>query len=205
MGFSTLIDILGSTLIGGMLLLILLRLNDSAVANSFYYSGELIIQKNLVEVVKLLEFDLRKIGYCADWTALPNPAKSIIAVDTNSITYLTDLPTTTKPNGDGIVDTLRYYLGPTSELLSTANPNDRMLYRKVNSNSPLGANLGVTKFEFKFYNTFGNEIPFPITIPGEIQSMQIDLAIEDVAAYDNQYRRVFWRQIRLAARNLGNR
>ena len=205
MGFSTLIDILGSTIIGGMLLLILLRLNDSAVANSFQYNGELIIQKNLVEVVKLLEFDLRKIGYCADWTALPDPSKSIIAVDTSSITYLTDLPTSANPNGDGVVDTLRYYLGDAEELSSTPNPNDRMLYRKVNSNSPLGANLGVTKFEFKFYNTFGNEIPFPIVVPGEIQSMQIDLAVEDIAAYNNEYRRVFWRQIRLAARNLGNR
>lgn len=205
MGFSTLIDIIGSTMIGGMLLLILLRLNDTAVANSFHYNGELIIQKNLVEVVKLLEFDLRKIGYCSDWTALPDPTKSILAVDSNSITYLTDLPTKTQPNGDGVVDTLRYYLGDTSELSHTPNPNDRILYRRVNNETPLGANLGVTKFDFKFFDTFGAEIPFPITEPGEIQTMQIDLAIEDVYAYDNKYRRVFWRQIRLAARNLGNR
>ena len=205
MGFSTILDILGSTMIGGMLLLILLRLNDTAVANSYHYNGELIIQKNLVEVVKLLEFDLRKIGYCKDWTALPDPAKSIIAVEPNSITYLTDLPTSTEPNGDGVVDTLRYYLGDASELAGTPNPNDRMLYRRVNNESPLGANLGVTKFDFKFYDVFGAEISFPINEPGEIQSMQIDLAIEDVYAYDNEYRQVFWRQIRLAARNLGNR
>ncbi len=213
MGFSTLLDILGSTIIGGMLLLILLRLNETAVANSFQYNGELIVQKNLVEVVELLEFDLRKIGYCADWTALPDPGKSIIAADSNSITYLTDLPTLTEANGDGVVDTLRYYLGPASELLGTPNPNDRMLYRKKNSETPLAANLGITKFNFKFYDTFGSEIPFPITMPGEIQSMQIDLAIEEVAAYNAQYtnddgklyRQVFWRQIRLAARNLGNR
>ena len=205
MGFSTIIDIIGSSMIGGLLLLILLRLNDTAVANSYHYNGELIIQKNLVEVVKLLEFDLRKIGYCSDWEALPDPAQSILAVDSNSITYLTDLPTTTQPNGDGIVDTLSYYLGDASELSGTPNPNDRMLYRKVNSETPLGANLGVTKFDFIFYDTFGSEISFPITEPGEIQSMQIDFAIEDVYAFDNEYRRVFWRQIRLAARNLGNR
>ena len=177
MGFSTLLDILGSTMIGGMLLLILLRLNDSAVANSFQYNGELIVQKNLVEVVKLLEFDMRKIGYCSNWKALPDPAKAILSVDVNSITYLTDLPTLTQPNGDGLVDTLSYYLGDASELSGTANPNDRMLYRKVNSEAALGSNLGVTKFDFKFYDTFGDEISFPITNPGEIQSMQIDLAV----------------------------
>lgn len=205
MGFSTLIDMIGSSMIGGMLMLILLRLNDTAVANSFQYNGELIVQKNLVEIVKLLEFDLRKIGYCSDWKALPDPSKSILAVDSNSITYLTDLPTLAEPNGDGIVDTLRYYLGPKSELAGTPNPNDRMLYRRVNNETPFGANLGVTKFDFIFYDTFGDELTFPITQPGEIQSMQIDLAVEDVYAYDNKYRRVFWRQIRLAARNLGNR
>lgn len=205
MGFSTLLDILGSTMIGGMLLLILLRLNDSAVANSFQYNGELIIQKNLVEVVKLLEFDMRKIGYCSDWKALPDPAKSIISVGVNSITYLTDLPTSTQPNGDGIVDTLSYYLGDAADLSMTPNPNDRMLYRVVNNATPRGSNLGVTKFDFTFFDTFGDEIPFPISEPGEIQSMQIDLAVEDLFAYDNEYRQVFWRQIRLAARNLGNR
>lgn len=199
MGFSTLIDIMGSIVIGGMLMMILFRLNDTAVANSFQFGGELLIQKNLVEVVDLLEFDLRKIGYCADWQKLPNPSKYIISVDRNSIKYFTDV------DSDGNVDSLSYYLGPASELSKTANPRDRMLYRKVNNERPLAANLGVTAFEFTFFDVFGNKIPFPITVPGEIQSMQIDIAVEDIAAYDENYQRIFWRQIRLAARNLRNR
>ena len=199
MGFSTLIDILGSIVIGGMLMLILFRLNDAAVANSFRYNGELIVQKNLVEVVNLLEFDLRKIGYCAVWENLPNPSKYIVSADSNSIKYLTDV------DSDGNVDTLSYYLGPSSELSGTANPRDRMLYRRVNKSKPLSANLGVTMFKFTYYDVFGKEISFPITQPGEIQTMQIDIAVEDIAAYDEKYQRMFWRQIRLAARNLGNR
>ena len=205
MGYSTLIDILGSIMIGGILLLILLRLNDASVANSFQYNADLIIQKNLVEVVTLLEFDLRKIGYSSNWQALPDPTKAIISVDSNSISYLTDISTESHPYGDGIVDTLSYFLGPASELAETPNPRDRMLYRRENGGQNLASNLGITEFKFQFYDTFGNLIPFPITMPGQIQSMQIDLALEDVAAYDEQYRRVFWRQIRLAARNLGNR
>ncbi len=199
MGFSTLIDILGSIVIGGMLMLILFRLNDAAVANSFRYNGELIVQKNLVEVVNLLEFDLRKIGYCAVWENLPNPSKYIVSADSNSIKYLTDV------DSDGNVDTLSYYLGPSSELSGTANPRDRMLYRRVNKSKPLSANLGVTMFKFTYFDVFGKEISFPITQPGEIQTMQIDIAVEDIAAYDEKYQRMFWRQIRLAARNLGNR
>lgn len=80
-----------------------------------------------------------------------------------------------------------------------------MLYRRVNKSKPLSANLGVTMFKFTYYDVFGKEISFPITQPGEIQTMQIDIAVEDIAAYDEKYQRMFWRQIRLAARNLGNR
>jgi len=204
MGFSSLIDILGSIVIGGMLFLILLRLNDSAVKNSFQYNGELIVQKNLVEIVNLIEHDFRKIGYCANWQAIPDPSKSIVAADSNSISFLTDV------NEDGIVDTLNYYLGPLSELDHTPNPRDRILYRVVNGSNPMGANLGVTQFDLQFFDIFGNPIALPVNVPGEINTMEINVAVEDVAAYDDpysddDYNHVFWRQIRLAARNLGNR
>lgn len=199
MGFSTLIDILGSIVVGGMLLLILFRLNDAAVANSFQYNGEMIVQKNLVEIVGLLEYDFRKIGYCRDWQAIPDPSKSIIKADSTSITFLTD------EDSDGVVDTMTYYLGSIDELARTSNPRDRMLYRKVNHQIPLGANLGVTRFELTYYDAFGTQIAFPVLVPGEINTLQIDIELEDVAAYDQKYNKVFWRQIRLAARNLGNR
>jgi len=123
MGFSTLLDILGSSIIGGMLLMILWRLNDAATQNTYNYGGEVIVQQNLVEVVSLLEHDFRKIGYCKDWTKIPDPSQAIISADSTSIKFLTDL------DNDGQVDSLRYYLGPTSELTVTPNPRDRMLYR----------------------------------------------------------------------------
>jgi type II secretory pathway component PulJ len=91
MGFSTLIDILGSSLIGGMILLILLRMNDSSVESHYLNSGELIVQTNLVSVVNLLEYDLRKVGYCEDWEKIPDPAVAILAASNSSITFLSDV------------------------------------------------------------------------------------------------------------------
>lgn len=199
MGFSTLIDILGSTLIGGMLLLILLRINDAAVENTYVYGGELIVQQNLVEVVSLLEYDFRKIGFCADWQQIPDPSQAILAADSNDITFLTDL------DSDGYVDTLRYFTGNTSALPGTANPRDMMLYRVENNEQPKGANLGVTQFNMLFFDAIGNVIPFPITHPSEIYTMQINITVENTDAYDENYSSAFWRQIRLAARNLRNR
>ena len=204
MGFSTLIDILGSTIVGGLLLLILFRLNDATVENNYVYGGEAIAQASLVEVVQLVEHDFRKIGYCKDWEKIPDPSKSILSATRNSIKFLTD------ENNDGNVDTLHYYLGSTDELTNTPNPNDRMLYRVSGSATPKGANLGVTQFDFQFYDAMGNQLTFPITVPSEIYTMQINIKVEDVYGYDRQhdeekYASAFWRQVRLASKNLNNR
>lgn len=199
MGFSTLIDILGSTIAGGMLMMILFRLNDAAVQNTYNYGNDLIVQQNLVEVVTLLEYDFKKIGYCKDWTKIPDPSQAIIAADSTSITFLTD------QNNDGIVDTMRYYVGSPSDLSGTPNPNDRMLYRVVNHATPASANLGVTHFNLLYYDALMNLLNFPITNTSQIQTIQLSITVESPYSYANDYQRVFWRQIRLSAKNLRNR
>ncbi|MCX7797191.1 MAG: hypothetical protein N2249_01030 [Melioribacter sp.] len=212
MGFSTLVDILGSTIIGGLLLLILLRMNDTAIQNNYLFNGEKIVQQNLVDVVRLIEHDFTKIGYCADWTKIPDPAKAIISASDTSITFLTDVAVSqTNLEGDGVVDTLKYYLGRKDELRETPNPNDRILYRVVNNQPARGSNLGVTQFKLTFYDTMGDTLKprnMPSNPPLGIATIQIDVAVENPAAYGNDYsaeRKVIWRQIRLAARNLKTR
>jgi len=199
MGFSTLIDILGSTVIGGMLLMILLRMNDKSVENTYVHGAELMVQENLVAVVELLEHDFRKIGYCREWNVLPDPSHAIISADSNMIMFLTDL------ESDGIIDTLCYMTGDTTELSGTANPRDVMLYRIENNATPRGSNLGVTQFRITYYDALGNLLPFPITVPSAIYIMQIDVTVENFESYNRNYSTAFWRQIRLAARNLSNR
>jgi hypothetical protein len=204
MGFSTILDLMGSVVIGGLLLLILFRLNDATVENNYVYGGEAIAQANLVEVVQLVEHDFRKIGYCRDWSQIPDPSKSILVANQNSIQFLTD------ENNDGNIDTISYYLGTTEELSNTPNPNDRMLYRVLNDNQPQGANLGVTQFDLFYYDAMGNKLSFPISVPSEIYTMQINIKVEDVYGYDRKYDEekfssAFWRQVRLASRNLKNR
>lgn len=212
MGFSALLDILGSTIIGGLLLMILLRMNDTAVENNYLFSGEKIVQQNLVDIVQLIEYDFRKIGYCADWTKIPDPSKAIINATDTSITFLTDVAVSQSHlEGDGIPDIIQYRLGNKSELNSTPNPNDRILYRIVNNETPTGSNLGVTQFKLTYYDALGNILrpsDMPSSPPLGIYTIQIDVAVENPAAYGNNYsaeRKVIWRQIRLAAKNLKTR
>src|SRR3970282_2054410 len=103
------------------------------------------------------------------------------------------------------MDSIRYYLGPTSELYGTPNPRDRVLYRVINQETPKPSNLGVTAFKLAYFDASGDEIPTPVTVPGLIASLEINVAVETVAAYDTAYSSAFWRQIRLVARNLRNR
>jgi len=216
MGFMTLLDIAGSIVVGAFVILMVLNLNDAAVENTYNYNGELTLQENLTEVVQLLEYDFRKIGYCADPAHSPEPAASIVSADSERISFLTDVSTPGAPQGDGIPDTLTYTLGSVNELASTQNPRDRILYRRVNAGPAVGSNLGVTAFRLHYFDGLGHPIPLPVAVPGQIQAIQIDVAVENVMAYDKReklatgdstenYSLALWRSIHLTARNLTNR
>ena len=201
MGFSTLFDIITATVLGGILFMIILRMDEAARENTFTFGGDYMVQNNLTYTVQLVEYDFRKIGYCADYKKIPDPSKSILYADSRSIKFLTDIYP-----ADGNVDTLHYYLGDTSECSGTPNPRDRYLYRVINSETPVGVNLGLTQFRLRYYNTLGDPINVePVAVPSEIYTMQIDVTVENVAAYGEMYSEAFWRQIRLAARNIRNR
>ncbi len=199
MGVNVLLDILGSVIVGSILMLSMARVNESSTEDLYKGSGNLVAQTNLATIVQILETDFRKIGYCADWQQIPTPTEAILYADSSSIRYLTDV------DSDGTVDTMFYYIDYTTDIPETPNPRDRYMYRVVNSEAPVGVNLGVTQFNMNFYNALGTELTFPIADPREIYTMQIDITVEDVAAYNQEYQTVFWRQIRMAARNLFNR
>lgn len=199
MGFTTLLDILGSVIIGGVMMTIAYRFSDTITEKTYNHSGELTIQQNLAVVAQSIEYDFRKIGYCKNWNLLPDPTKAILNADTSSIRFYTDI------DNDGDVDSIRYYLGPTSELPNSANPRDRLLYRVLNNESPKSANLGVTQFYMVYFDALGDTISTPIGVNGGIVSIEINLTVENTDAYDQNYSKAFWRQIRMVSRNLKNR
>ena len=199
MGFSTILDILVSIIIGGIIMSIVFRLSDAATEKTYNNSGELALQQNLSTVAQIIENDFRKIGYCTDWNKLPDPSKAILFADTSAIKFLTDI------EADGELDSIFIYLGSTSELLATENPRDRILYRVIKDEAPVQSNLGVTQFYMVYYDVLGDTIYLPILNNGEISSIEINLTVENVAAYDENYSKAYWRQIRMVARNIKNR
>jgi type II secretory pathway component PulJ len=213
MGTSTIFDIITSTVIGGMLLLMALRLNAQAVETNAIYQNNLNLQQGMVALVDIVENDFRKIGYCKDFTKISPPNIAIVSADSLSIKFLTDIPASPTDFGDGFVDTVWYYTGSTGS--NPNNPREKPLYRVVNGNMATGWNLGVTRFALRYYDALGDTLPFPISDPKLIYTLEINISLESPAPLTEiSYRdsasaledfKVYWKQIRLASRNLRNR
>jgi len=199
MGYTTILDIIGAMVIGGILLLSLFTINDNTVQSYFYYNADFILQRDLVDIILIVEGDLRRIGYCADPDNLIPPNKTILSADSNSITFVTDLHKT------GKLDTVEYRIGIPSDLPGTTNPRDVPLYRIINNNSLDKSVTGVvTEFRLVYSDALGDTINAPVATPGEIQTMELSVKVENAAAYNQNYSNAYW-QVRLASKNLKSR
>ena len=201
MGYSTILDIIGSMFIGGILMLSLFQVNYNTIVNMGYYNTDFLLQSGLMNLVQVIERDMRRIGYSQTVGVINSTYDAIIQADTSSITIVGDV------DNSGTVDTVKYYLGPTGEMAVTVNPRDRYLYRQVNGGTPQKIFFGVTIFSLVYYDPFNGVIPSPLprAETGRISSIQISLQVESGDAYDLKYADVYWRQIRLSSKNLNNR
>src|SRR5208283_4219948 len=187
MGSQVVLDLIASSLTFGTLLLMAIRMNGTVSESMQMYNGDLLVQSNIITVVNMIEYDFRKIGYCANPANFPDPTQAIIYADSTSIKFYTDVSTAAYPNGDGTPDIVYYYVGPTSELSMTPNPNDRILYRVVNNAPPKGANLGVTQFSLMYFGALNDTLPTPVANPGAIWSMQITVQVQNYSMASLQY------------------
>lgn len=209
MGYSTLLDIVGATIIGSLMLLTINTLNHSASEKSINYNADLIAQQNLVSIVELLEHDFSRIGYCENADSMMSPQDMIIEADSTKIKFWTDLPISSSNfRGDGNKEVLIYELG--NDIYETPNPNDKLLYRYKEGTTKSSSNLGITKFSINYYDNMNNQLSHPIDTK-LIAYMMIDLKVQDCYGYDtdnvdkkenDKFPTVFWRQIRAATKNI---
>ena len=200
MGSSTLIDIVSSMLIGGLLLVVAIKMDAQATKNTYDSEASLTVQQNLTSLVENIEYDFRKIGYCKNPNLTTDPAMYILYGDSDSIAFVADL------SNIGELDTVTWYLG--GAVPGSPNPDIRMLCRKVDSGPTMESNLGVTEFSLAYFETFGQELPGYVGgAPDPPQLIQLTVKVEPTAAYDTSYSSNYaiWRQTRLISRNLRDR
>jgi len=199
MGFSTIIDVLGSLIIGGLLLLILMRLNGTVTEHYYVTGSDRNLQRSLAETAILIEKDFRKMGYCADPYKITETMDIVVVGDSDFISFYTDV------DKDENLDIITYFVSDTNALAATKNPRDRILYRQINSDTPLMISTNITRFLLEYYDVFGNKLTSPVASPGNITHMKISMRVEDPEAYNEQYSNAYWQQVRLTSKNLRKR
>lgn len=189
---ADLLDIVSSTLIAGMLLLSVLKVNSDLTSTNSDTNIEVITQENATTVANTIAYDFYKIGYKA------SPA--IVFADTSAITFCSQI------DNNGVVDTIKYWLGAPLGL-SGVNPNWCILYRVKNGNPIRGASLGVTSFNLTYYDSTGQEISVP---PGgtsdqstlsRIESIHIVILFQSADKTSSGYAETYWEEF-ISPKNL---
>lgn len=195
MGWSTIIDILGAAIIGGLLLLNLLRLNQNVYQVDNATGHDVNLQVEVVNVADVIENDFNKIGYCANPANITDDPKVTFA-DSSSIKFQYD------EDKDGDYDEIYYYVSGTDALPETPNPRDRILYRVVNGGYPFILSNNITEFKLQYMDAFWNVLPTPLATPGAANYIKISFRVEDPFAYDQNYVEAFWRRLTVTSKNL---
>lgn len=195
MGWSTIIDLLGAAIIGGLLLLNLLRLNQNVYQVDNATGHDVNLQVEVVNVADVIENDFNKIGYCANPANITDDPKVTFA-DSSSIKFQYD------EDKDGDYDEIYYYVSGTDALPETPNPRDRILYRVVNGGYPFILSNNITEFKLQYMDAFWNVLPTPLATPGAANYIKISFRVEDPFAYDQNYVEAFWRRLTVTSKNL---
>ena len=178
------LDILGSTIIAGLLTLMLLNFNIFQSNTRFASDSELQMQQNAKTIAEIINSDLRKIGFEYNNTAF-------VEADSEKISFFSDI------DRNGSVDVVTYFLGDSSEVTGTTNPKDRILYRVVNADTLKGPSLGLTKAKFSYLDQFYTETT---TLP-DVKYVKAELWIESNEPVGDEYLFTYW-EMTINPRNL---
>ena len=149
---GTWLDIVGSFLTGGIVILAIVNINIKMVDNGREKAIASITQTDINSSAQVLDHFFYKIGYRV-------PGSKIAVAEKNRIKYYSDI------DNDGEIDSIDIYTNTTS-WTSTNNPNDRPLFLVYNNSSPVLLNI-ITKFELSYYDSTGTTIP-----PGHIKTAE---------------------------------
>jgi hypothetical protein len=168
-----------STFIGGMILLSFNRFSSDISRDTYVQTLDQIAYEQMDELARLIDYDFSRIGF-----GINDPSQAILIQAS-----ATDLRFNIDSNGDGVLETMRYFLGDSTTAAFTSNPRDRMLFRVVNSGTPQGVSSGLTQFTIRYFDAAGNET----ANLNLIRTFEVNLTMESEIIYENQYPKMFWR------------
>lgn len=181
---NLLLDLVGSVIIAGIMLLMMLNANIYQSNARFASDSELQLQQNAKTLSDILGYDLRKIGYEYDG----NP---FIFADSEKVSFYADM------DRDGTPDIVTCTSSDPYAAKSTKNPNDRILLRQVGEEVSAGPSLGLTKLKFSFFDEFGIET-FDLE---KINYVKAEFWVESIEPVNDEYLFTYW-ELTISPRNL---
>ena len=171
---STFLDILSSSFIGGMLLLLIMKMNLFMSNASFASDNDLRMQQNAKTMAEILNNDFRKIGYMHSGTAF-------LTAEKEHFKFVGDLQRPGE-SGFGIVDTVEYLIRDSSYSPGTTNPDDIILVRVLNgTDSITGSSLGLVKLQFNYLDS----LSIPTADLTKIKYIKTEFWVEPLEQADN--------------------
>lgn len=201
---STIMDVLFSMILGGMLLVTITNANDVAAENSGLLVGDKMVQESAVSVSLYLDGEMRNMGF-----GVPDSEQVVLQADSTIVRYRVSLP----PFDD--IDTVTFYLGSTADLASTPNTQDRYLYRVENGGAPIPVAV-LTYLRFQYLDRTDSVMSTPVSQNSLGNVFKVDVTTEVQNSYalyrpqamvlagqaDALYSSFLWNQTRLAAQNV---
>jgi hypothetical protein len=178
------LDIAGSFVIGAMILLILVNVNLFTSASAAENLFTNISQGNLVATASVIEHDLYKAGFRVS-------GGKIAKADSTELKFYCDI------DNNGTKDSIHYYLSDPSMMSSTTNPNDKILYRIWNNESPKATNI-VVDFKLVYHDSLGAIISYPslnnASERNKIKTISASLSIQSAEPVDGFYQGAEWQK-----------
>ncbi len=181
---NVILDLLGASLIGGIVMLLVVNLNAYSQETKFASDADLRLQQNAKTLAEIINDDLRKIGYKYSGTAITEAAQQ-------RISFKGDI------NNDGSMDQVTYFLGSKTDAAATPNPDDRILFRVVNNDTIGGPTLGLTDLRFSYLNINENDT----ANPDSICYVKAEIWVETMLSVGGEYPFTYW-ELTINPRNI---
>jgi hypothetical protein len=140
------LSIASSFIVGALVILQLAGMHIFLADQLQHASSERTALEVGASLATVLEHDLRRMGL-----DMEDPRGAIVSADSTSISFWGNL------DDDVAIEAVTYDLGPKTSAAETSNPNDRVLFRIVDSEPVADVALGVVGFHLDFYDYTGAE------------------------------------------------
>jgi hypothetical protein len=169
---SSHLDIIGSVIIAGMIILNFSFFMGERTESQIESTNKVMSQTDMGDLTSTLRFDLRKVGYGCD--SVP-----IIRADENCLIFRADF------ENDGKIDTIGYYFGSANTLIS--EKSELLLYRIVNRRKQRGQDIGLTAFKFIYFTDDNYGTLSQTTTLADIKAVGVSLRLQSSMKVDGDY------------------